>query len=310
MPLPSLSIITPSYNQAQYLEETIRSVLDQRYPRLEYIVVDGGSTDHSVEIIRRYESKLAYSVSERDDGQVEAINKGLQKATGAVVAFINSDDTYLPGAFQAVSDFFRRHPECDWLCGDTIVFGEGHETKLVRARVPRTAAQCLSWAYQAPQPGMFWKRDLLRGGFNPRWHYCFDHELYVRLLLAGDRCQHLPAPLASYRLHRSSKTVAEASRFDREFDQIALLYEPQLRGSGRRWCAGTRLLRHSYAESQAGHVRGAAACLLRSLVVHPEGVLRRPFWGCLRRVLQAGLTGRRSRAEPLTGEAAMEGQKG
>jgi glycosyltransferase involved in cell wall biosynthesis len=310
MSVPSLSIITPSYNQGAYLEDTLRSVLNQRYPRLEYIVVDGGSTDDSVQIIRGYESELAYWVSERDDGQVEAINKGLQRATGDIVAFINSDDTYLPGAFQAVSDFFNRHPDCDWLCGDTVVFGEGHETKLVRARVPRSAAQCLSWAYQAPQPGMFWKRALLRGGFNPRWRYCFDHEFYVRLLLAGHRCQHLPVPLATYRLHASSKTVAEASRFDTEFDQIAEQYEPELRGSGRRWCAGTRLLRRSYVESQAGRVRNGAACLVRSLWVHPEGVRRRPFWGCLRRVLQAGLTGGRRRGEPLAGGARMEGQNG
>ncbi len=289
MAIPRLSIITPSYNQAEYLEETLRSVLDQRYPNLEYLVIDGGSRDGSVEIIRRYESRLAYWVSERDEGQAHAINKGLQRATGDIVAFVNSDDTYLPGALQAVSDHFQRNPQCQWLCGDTILFGAGRETQFFRAWVPRTAAHCLCWAYKAPQPGMFWKRELLSSGFDARWNYCFDHELYVRLLLAGHRCEHLPVPVATYRLHGSSKTVAEAERFDWEFDRIAELYEDRLKGGGHRWCSATRLLRRSYAESGCGNVRGALAHVLQALLVHPEGVGRRPFWGCLRRALRASL---------------------
>src|SRR6266513_4869973 len=117
---PRISIITPSFNQAQFLEETILSVLNQRYPNLEYIVIDGGSTDGCVDVIKRYEDRLAFWVSEPDRGQPHAINKGLAKATGEIVAFINSDDVYLPGALSTVASHFIESPERGWLCGDTL----------------------------------------------------------------------------------------------------------------------------------------------------------------------------------------------
>ena len=283
-----LSIVTPSFNQGKFLEQTILSVLNQNYEPLEYIIIDGGSTDESVEIIRRYEDRLAYWVSERDRGQVHAINKGLERVTGDVVAYLNSDDLYLPGAFAAVSEHFDNNPECEWLCGETIMFGDrGHRTELLRTEVPKSAAHCLSWAYLAPQPGMFWKRELVQGGFDEKWNYVFDHELYVRLLLAGHRCELLPVPVAAYRLHGTSKTVAEADGFDKEFDAIADIYESHLRGAGRRWCAATSSLRRSYFASQAGRVREARRWLLKALLTHPESVCRRPFWGCTRQLLRS-----------------------
>jgi glycosyltransferase involved in cell wall biosynthesis len=283
---PKISIITPSFNQARYLEHTILSVLQQNYEPLEFIIIDGGSTDGSVEIIRKYEKQLAFWVSEKDRGQADALNKGLQHATGDIVAYLNSDDIYLPGAFAAVVNYFREHPECEWLCGDTLMFGEDKEDVLVSADVPKSAAHALSWAYTAPQPGMFWKRELLREGFDECWRYCFDHELYVRLLLAGHECHHLPATLAAYRLHSESKTVAEGGLFDSEFDQIAEIYEPRLEGSERRWCAATRLLRQSFAASRAGRRGAGAKDLLHALAVHPSEISRRNFWGCFRQLLR------------------------
>lgn len=288
MTLLKISIITPSYNQAQYIEETILSVLEQGYETLEFIIIDGGSTDGSVDVIRKYESKLHYWVTEKDRGQAHALNKGLAQATGEIVAYLNSDDLYLPGAFAAVVKFFQDHPDCDWLCGDTLMFGEQRQDEVVVANVPRTAAQALSWAYTAPQPGMFWKRELLHEGFAERWRYCFDHELYVRLLLAEHKCDHLPQTIAAYRLHVASKTVAEGDLFDREFDQIAEIYEPQLHGSGRRWCAATRLLRESFAASKTGRRGAAASKLFQALLLHPEGIAARSFWGCFRQLLQGG----------------------
>jgi hypothetical protein len=278
-----ISIVTPSFNQAAYLEETILSVLNQRYENLEYVVIDGGSADGSVEVIRRYEKHLAYWTSEPDEGQAHALNKGLARVTGDLVAYLNSDDLYLPGAFDAVVGHFQEHPACEWLCGDTLFFGAG-ETYLQRAVVPQSAAHALCWAYQAPQPGMFWRRALMAGGFAQQWRYCFDHELYVRQLLAGHRCQRLNAPLAAYRLHDTSKTVAEGSGFDAEFDAIAAQYEPQLTGAARRWCAATRLYRESHAASREGRKKEGLKSLLRSVITYPEGLAARPFWGCLRQV--------------------------
>jgi glycosyltransferase involved in cell wall biosynthesis len=121
---PKLSIVTPSFNQAQYLEETILSVLNQKYVSLEFIIIDGGSTDGSVDVIRKYENRLSYWVSEKDNGQAHALNKGLERATGDIVAYLNSDDLYLPGAFESVINYFREHPQCEWVCGDTFMFGK------------------------------------------------------------------------------------------------------------------------------------------------------------------------------------------
>jgi glycosyltransferase involved in cell wall biosynthesis len=283
---PKLTIITPSLNQARYLEQTIRSVLDQSYEPLEFILIDGGSTDGSVAIIRRYEDRLAYWVSEKDRGQAHALNKGLARATGEIVAYINSDDVYLPGAFAAVVHHFAQQPGCEWLCGDTLIFGGDGDTSVVKAKVPQSAAHCLSWAYTAPQPGMFWRRELLNEGFAERWRYCFDHELYVRLLLAGHACEYLSLPVAAYRLHAKSKTVAEGTLFDREFDEITEIYLNQLHGADRRWCAATQGLRLSFAASRAGDRRLAANKLMRALLTYPESIMSRPFWGCFRRMLK------------------------
>jgi len=284
--LPQISVITPSFNQASYLEETILSVLDQNYEPLQFIIIDGGSSDESVAVIRKYEDRISYWVSEKDRGQAHAINKGLSRATGDIVAYLNSDDLYLSGAFAAVVSYFQQRPECEWLCGDTRMFGEQHETRIISATVPKSAAHALSWAYDAPQPGMFWRRSLLSEGFDERWRYCFDHELYVRLLLAGHKCEHLPQTLAAYRLHATSKTVAEGDLFDREFDQIAEIYETRLDGSGKRWSTATRLLRQSFSASREGERMSAAKNLLQALRVHPESLGGRNFWGCLRQLLR------------------------
>jgi glycosyltransferase involved in cell wall biosynthesis len=285
---PKLSIVTPSFNQGRFLEETIRSVLDQNYPNLEYLIIDGGSTDETIEVIRRYEDHLAYWVSEKDRGQVHAINKGIERTTGEIFGFINSDDLYLPGTFAAVAEYFESHPGAEWVCGDTIMFGEGREDEFIPTVVPKSAAHCLSWAYTAAQPGHFWKRELIASGFDEAWPYDFDHDLYVRLLLDGHQCEYIPQPFARYRLHEASKTVAENYRQIEEFERSAEVYESRLQGADQRWCRSTRFLRRSYAASEAGNKREGLRWLMRAFVTYPEGLAQRPFWGCLRRLATNG----------------------
>jgi len=285
---PKLSIVTPSYNQGRFLEETIQSVLNQNYPNLEYIIIDGGSTDETVDVIRRYEDRIDFWVSEKDRGQVHAINKGIEKTTGDIFGFINSDDIYFPGTFATVAEYFEGHRQSEWVCGDTMMFGEGLEDELIRAVVPKSAAHCLSWAYVAPQPGHFWKRELVEGGFDEAWPYDFDHDLYVRLLLSGHRCEHIPQTFAAYRLHEASKTVAENQYQIAEFDRSAEFYENRLQGADRRRCRATRFLRRSYAASEAGNKKESARWLMRALATYPEGVAYRNFWGCLRKLAGSG----------------------
>ena len=288
---PKISIVTPSYNQGRYLEQTIVSVLSQDYERVEYIIIDGGSSDESVDIIRRHESCLSYWISESDRGQTHAINKGLERATGDLVAYINSDDFYLPGAFTAAAEHFRRRPDCEWVCGDVIFFGDGQATIRPKVVLPRSPAAWLTRRHFAPQPGMFWRRELLRDGFDERFRYCFDFEMFLRLVFTGHRCEHLPSAVASFRLHEASKTVAEASSFEDEVMWMSREYFDRAAWSARRACLAAHHFRKSYDASLAGDVRASARHLARAVWKQPGAVADRWFWGCLRQLLK-GESGR------------------
>ena len=185
---PKLTIITPSFNQGRFIERTITSVLGQGYEQLEYFVVDGGSTDETVEIIRRYEEDLDWWVSEPDAGQTDAINKGLRRATGDIVAFINSDDQYLPGAFEKVVSLFDR-TGARWIVGACrYVFEDGSLMEVWKPELPtspryRWLVDTVGW----PQASTFWRRDVFEefGMFRQDMHYIFDTEFGLRLALAG-----------------------------------------------------------------------------------------------------------------------------
>ena len=181
---PLVSIVTPSYNQAHFLEETIQSVLAQDYPNLEYWVMDGGSTDGSVEVIQKYASKLSGWVSEKDGGQADAINKGLQRANGEIVAWLNSDDLYRPGAIQSAVSIFQENPEVGLVYSDVDSIDADGEI-FNRMRYDQWGLKDLMAFNILGQPGVFFKRSVLEnsGYLDLSYQYLLDHHLWLRMAL-------------------------------------------------------------------------------------------------------------------------------
>jgi glycosyltransferase involved in cell wall biosynthesis len=183
-----LTIITPSFNQARFLEKTIRSVTEQGYDDLEYFVLDAGSTDGSVDILRRYDDRITWWVSERDDGQTDALNRGLARATGDVVGYVNSDDYYLPGAFEHATSLLAS-TGARWAIGAARV--EDHLGHEMHSWVPERPTKRRHWwiiePWGYPQPSTFWRREIFEefGPFRRDLHYVFETEFGLRLLLAG-----------------------------------------------------------------------------------------------------------------------------
>jgi glycosyltransferase involved in cell wall biosynthesis len=220
---PRITIVTPSLNQAAYLERTIRSVLDQGYPDLEYLVFDGGSTDGSVEILQQYDGQITYWESEPDRGQSHAVNKGFERATGEIVGWINSDDYYLPGAFATAAAAFEANPEADWVCGACRYLNpDGSLETVWRPRLPRGPRA--AWAYEpwyVPQASSFWRRSTLEriGGLREDFHFAMDVELGLRLAIAGVLPVVLEDELAVRAQHELAKS-AEPSQWTPEYAQI------------------------------------------------------------------------------------------
>ena len=210
---PLVSIVTPSFNQARFLEETIRSVLDQDYPRLEYIIVDGGSTDGSLEIIRRYADRLAWWVSEPDQGQTDAINKGFARASGEILAWLNSDDTYLPHAMSEAAAYLQSHPEVGMVYGDANLVDEtGRMLGPFPAR--QTDYRRLRRGYvHIPQQAAFFRASLWRqvGPLDPTFYFAMDYDLWVRLARLAP-LQYHPRLWANFRLHDGGKSVVADDR--------------------------------------------------------------------------------------------------
>jgi glycosyltransferase involved in cell wall biosynthesis len=217
-PYPRISVVTPSYNQGAFLEETIRSVLLQGYPDLEYIVIDGGSTDESVRIIREYEPWITYWVSEPDSGQTDAINKGISKASGDILAWLNSDDFYCPEALRRVGRYVAASPHIDLLYGDCeMVDGSGSVYDRFNVR-PGDVFQLLGENFIA-QPSAFWTRAAWEkaGGLDERLHYVMDYDLWLRMLAGGMTAVYFPTVLSRFRYHDASKSRVELVPFGREY---------------------------------------------------------------------------------------------
>lgn len=218
---PFVSVITPSFNQAAYLEQTIRSVLGQDYPNLEYIVIDGGSTDGSREILERFAPDLAYWVSEPDRGQSDAINKGLQKARGDVVAWLNSDDVYLPRAIAEAVAALMPVPDVGMVYSSCLeIDSDGRITGKSRAR-QYDLADLLAFNI-IPQPTVFMKREVLDrvGSLNPNLHFLFDHELWIRAA-SLTRLRFAPHYWAAARIHSESKNWTRWRDFVAEAENLA-----------------------------------------------------------------------------------------
>lgn len=275
---PLFSIVTPSYNQAAYLEQTLRSVLEQDYPAVEYLVADGASSDESPEIIRRYASQLAWWVSEKDKGQAQAINKGFARASGEYVAWINSDDVYLPGALHAAAQAFAQHPEVGLVFGDVVSIDGAGDTINVMTFGPRGLDELLCFNIIS-QPGVFLRRSVLAktGLLDESYHYLLDHHLWLRAAQAAGTL-YLPRRMAAARFHAGAKNVAQAAAFGREAFRIIEwmqtqpgLQEPYRRLRRRIW-AGAQRFDARYLQD-GGQPRAALAAYLRSLAAHPPTAL-------------------------------------
>lgn len=209
---PLVSIITPSLNQGKFLEQTILSVLNQSYPNIEYIIIDGGSTDHSADIIKRYASRLAYWVSEKDNGQSDAINKGLKHSSGQIVAYLNSDDVYAPDAVANIVDAFNKHPEMAMIYGKCININEQgeHLSEALGGTITYYKLLTGTMLPSIHQPTCFFNRGVINRNpmFNSHLKYGMDYEL-ILWILQRNKILFIDSLIAYFRYHSSSKTVSQ-----------------------------------------------------------------------------------------------------
>jgi glycosyltransferase involved in cell wall biosynthesis len=225
---PKISIVTPNYNYGQFIEETIRSVLLQGYPNLEYIVIDGNSTDDSVEIIKKYEPWLTYWVSEQDKGQTNAINKGLYKCTGEIFNWINSDDILSPNSLKLVSEGIK---DADAFAGAVLNFNEANQVIIKNQNLSAANMVLALENVSFQQPGLWLRTPLVEqlGWLQEQYNYCFDWDLSIKYLFLFPNIHYTSSVLAHFRLHDDSKTVNENSGFDLERDKVLnnLIQEPK-----------------------------------------------------------------------------------
>lgn len=209
-----VSIVTPSFNQGKYLAETMRSVLEQDYPHLEYIVIDGASTDNSLDVIRSFADRLAYWQSEADQGQTDAINRGFAKARGQIFAWINSDDVYTAGAVSQAVEYLNAHPDVGMVYSDLNFIDENSRVIGKFAAAQTDLAHLRRGYVHIPQPATFFRAELWRqvGPLDPSFFFAMDYDLWVRLARIT-RLQYLPGPVwANFRLHTGAKTIDADAR--------------------------------------------------------------------------------------------------
>ena len=204
------SVVTPSYNQGNFIEQTIQSVLDQQYPNLEYLILDGGSQDQSLATIQKYAPHLAYWVSGKDGGQANAINNGFKRCSGDIAAWLNSDDVYVPGTFAFVNDFFLTHPDVDFVYGDAEIIDPAGQFVMHRKELPvdTVMGDLIGWGLLIPQPSAFWRRQVFEqsGYLDETLNYGLDADLWFRMS-RHVRMQHVPRLFSRQRYHPDAKTI-------------------------------------------------------------------------------------------------------
>ena len=220
MPHPKITIVTPSFNQANFLEGTILSILGQNYPNLEYFVIDGLSKDNSVDIIKKYENNIDYWISEPDNGQSEAINKGLKRATGDIITWINSDDQIIPGTLEKVAHYFKNNSEIDLIHGKTILTTNKGDLPFNSSRSAGYPYSYLS-GMSFSQPSTYFKRRVLeqQGMLSEDLHYGLDYDLFVRIALNYNILE-TKDYFSKYLLHEKSKTSTASTKFANEWAGI------------------------------------------------------------------------------------------
>lgn len=209
--LPSISIVTPSFNQGSFLEKTLTSVLDQHYPNLEYVVQDGNSGDETVYILEKYHSSLAHWESVKDGGQSHALNLGFKHTSGEIMGYLNSDDMLLPGSLHYVGEFFAKNPKIDVIYGHRILIDE-NDKEIGRWVLPRHDNKILSWADYIPQETLFWRRNIWEktgSHIDENFLFAMDWDLILRFREAGAKFARLPRFLGAFRVHSTQKTSSQ-----------------------------------------------------------------------------------------------------
>src|SRR5262249_53248021 len=226
MPLPKISVVTPSFNQGLFIEQTILSVISQQYPDLEFIILDAGSTDNTVEIIRKYERHLTYWQSERDNGQASAINEGFRRASGSILCWINSDDMYLPGIFERVAGNFTDENVPRIIFGNCLHFSDESGRARGSAVVRSHEKYQLSLCDYVIQPYSFWNKAAwtLTGQLNEAMHFAFDWDWFIRARKAGVEFLPLPEFFSLYRIHTQHKSGTGNAKRTEELKTIVSLY--------------------------------------------------------------------------------------
>ena len=255
--LPRITIVMPSYNQSRYLAEAIQSILEQNYPDLEFMILDGESTDGSQEIIKHYSGHLAYWHSRQDEGQADALLQGFSRATGELMGWLNSDDVLLPGALFQIVQAYKSHPNGGIFGGNVLVINE--QGNILRFwRTPSTAGWLARYGWCViSQPGSFFTRKAYKavGGLHRDLHFIMDADLYLRMMKNHSRYVKVDAWVSGFRLHSSSKTVMGSSNFDIEYESVRQKYLPWTKHNrvGRYLYIGMQTINGNYARMVLGN---------------------------------------------------------